>query len=82
MRICKENGVRIVRMEAKQVRTLEAAVEICRELGEENKHLPANAAAGSLGQLIEKFGPAKKAAANAGAAVAEQGDEGGDAQEE
>lgn len=81
MKICKENGVRIVRMDAKQARTLEASVEICRELGEENKHVPANAAAGALGQLIEKFGPAKKAGA-AGAPVAEQGEEGGDAQEE
>lgn len=80
MKICKENGSRVVRMEAKHVRTLGAAIEICRELGEENKHLPANAAAGALGQLIEKFGPAKKAA-TAVATAAEQPEEGGDAQE-
>lgn len=77
MKICKENGVRVVRLEGKEVRSLETAVEICRELGEENKHLPANAAAGSLGQLIEKFGPKKKPAAaeSSDSAEADSGDE-------
>lgn len=65
MKISKENGQRIVRMEGKEVRALETAIEICRELGEENKHVPAHAAAGGMGQLIEQFGPKKKPAAGA-----------------
>lgn len=63
VKISKENGNRIVRLEGKEVSKLEAAIEICRELGDENEHIPANTAAGALGQLIEKFGPKKKAAA-------------------
>lgn len=63
VKISKENGNRIVRLEGKEVAKLEAAIEICRELGDENGHIPANTAAGALGQLIEKFGPKKKAAA-------------------
>ena len=64
MKICKENGQRIVRLEGKEVAKLEAAVEICRELADENQDLAGNTTAAAIGVLIEKFGPKTKAKAD------------------
>lgn len=65
MKICKEKTGRIVRLEGKEVRSLEAAVAICRELADENKDLAGNTTAAAIGQLIEKYGVPKRGAAGA-----------------
>lgn len=73
MKICKEKSGRIVRLEGKEERTLEAAVEICRELADENKDLDGNKTAAAIGQLIGKYGMPKRGAA--GTATEANGEE-------